>query len=56
MKRTLTLRSETLSALDTDELVRVAGAAAWTFPNCQVELTKKIVETILSPLPTDICH
>ena len=55
MKRTLSLKRETLTALDADELAGVAGAAEWTFPQCQVELTKKIVATLLSPLPTDPC-
>ncbi len=56
MKRTLTLRRETLSVLDTDELALVAGAAHHTVPQCQVEMAKLIVELLLSPLPTDICH
>lgn len=56
MKRTLSLSREHLSDLTPDDLTSVVGAA-WTFPQCQVEMTKLVVEMLVTGLPvTRTCN
>lgn len=55
MKRTLTLRRETLSVLDAGELANVAGANH-TAPRCQIDLATLVVATVRTLLHTIPCH
>jgi hypothetical protein len=50
MKRTLMLKRENLTALTSDEMTAVAGAA-YTVPTCQVDRIRLVVEALITELP-----